>query len=146
MRHRYSIPFLVYFFIGAITGYAQFLPTSEYNLSVNAYGTNAHITPFWFHTNQYNVIPKNSSSFLARAAFGNTKGDTAKYSWREVRLLYGVDGAFIAQKTLNSFKLIEGFYLLDHLATQIGSHHDYRVLEIHGAALSVGHASVVEHL
>lgn len=109
MRHWYSINFLVYFLIGALTSYAQFLPTSEYNLSVNAYGTNSPTVPFWYYANQYNVIPKNSSSFIARAALGNTKGDTVKYSWREIRLLYGLDGAFIAQQNSNAFKLIESF-------------------------------------
>ena len=30
--------------------------------------------------------------------------------------------------------------------TEVRGHHDHRVLEVHGAALAVGHAAVVEHL
>src|SRR5450759_1758380 len=37
-------------------------------------------------------------------------------------------------------------HLLDHLRTKVGGHHDHRVLEVHGAPLSIGHASVVQHL
>src|SRR2546427_828497 len=41
---------------------------------------------------------------------------------------------------------IVSLHLLDHVRAEVGGHHDYRVLEIHGAALAVGHAAVVEHL
>ncbi len=58
---------------------------------------------------QYGVIPKTTSSLLVRASFSNVKGDTAQHSWRQLRVLYGVDGAFIVQKSSNNFKLIEGF-------------------------------------
>ena len=37
-------------------------------------------------------------------------------------------------------------HLLDHLAAQIRSHDDHRILEVHRAPLAVGHATVVEHL
>ena len=37
-------------------------------------------------------------------------------------------------------------HLLDHLAAQVGGHDDHGVLEVHRAALAVGHAAVVEHL
>ena len=37
-------------------------------------------------------------------------------------------------------------HLLDHLRSQVGSHDDHRILEIHGASLPVGHAPIVEHL
>jgi len=34
--------------------------------------------------------------------------------------------------------------LPDHLRIEVGGHHDHGVLEIHGATLAVGHASVVK--
>src|SRR6266704_2288042 len=37
-------------------------------------------------------------------------------------------------------------HLLDHLRAEVGGHHHHRILEVHGAALAVGHAAVVEHL
>jgi hypothetical protein len=42
--------------------------------------------------------------------------------------------------------IIVARHLLDHLATQVGGHDDHRVLEIHGTALAIGHAAVVQHL
>ncbi len=41
---------------------------------------------------------------------------------------------------------IVALHLLDHVRAEVGGHHDHGVLEIHGAALAVGHAAVVEHL
>jgi hypothetical protein len=35
---------------------------------------------------------------------------------------------------------------LDHVRADVGGHHDHRVLEVHGAALAVGEAAVVQHL
>ena len=37
-------------------------------------------------------------------------------------------------------------HFLDHLRAQVAGHDDHRVAEIHGAALTVGQATVVEHL
>ena len=36
--------------------------------------------------------------------------------------------------------------LLDHVRTQVRGHDDHGVAEVHGAALAVGEAAVVEHL
>ncbi len=110
MKNSY-VHYLVFFssLFATFFGHTQFLPTTEYNLSINTYGTTSTSLPFWYYANQYGVIPKTTSSLLVRASFSNVKGDTAQHSWRQLRVLYGVDGAFIVQKSSNNFKLIEGF-------------------------------------
>ena len=35
---------------------------------------------------------------------------------------------------------------LDHLRANVGSHDDHRVFEVHGAALAIGQAAIVQHL
>jgi len=107
MRHRCLT--LCFLFVCAISTSAQFLPTSQFDLSLNVYGTNSTKVPFWYYANQFNVIPKGSSSFIARVSFNNTQEDTTKYRSEGLKLIYGLDGAFIAQQSSNKFKLIEGF-------------------------------------
>jgi hypothetical protein len=48
-------------------------------------------------------------------------------------------------RQLDHLVIVAG-HLLDHLAAEVAGHHDHGVLEVHGAALAVGHAAVVEHL
>ena len=37
-------------------------------------------------------------------------------------------------------------HLLNHLGTEVGSHDNNSILEIHGASLSISHASIIKHL
>ena len=55
-------------------------------------------------------------------------------------------GLHLAQHRELDHLVVVARHLLDHLRAQVRGHHDHRVLEIHGAALPVGHAAVVEHL
>ena len=48
-------------------------------------------------------------------------------------------------RQLDELIVIPG-HLLDHLAAEVRSHHHDGVLEIHRAALSIGHAPIVKHL
>ena len=47
---------------------------------------------------------------------------------------------------LDRFRLSVRLHLLDFARAEVGCHHDDRVLEVHRAALSVGHAAIVKNL
>ncbi len=49
-------------------------------------------------------------------------------------------------RRLHAFVVVLAGEPLDDVGTQVGSHHDHRVAEIHGAALAIGEAAIVEHL
>jgi hypothetical protein len=49
-------------------------------------------------------------------------------------------------RRLHGFIVFLTRQLLDHLAAQVGGHHDHRVAEIHRTPLAIGQAPVIEHL
>jgi hypothetical protein len=57
----------------------------------------------------------------------------------EIGLHFGHD------RQLDHLVIVTG-HALDHLAAQVAGHDNDRVLEVHGAALAIGHAAVVQDL
>src|SRR5690554_2782565 len=49
-------------------------------------------------------------------------------------------------RRLHVFVVLLARLLLNDVRAQVGGHHNYRVAEVHGAALAIGQAAVVQHL